>query len=154
MIKDNPYTEWQPDWMNPDSLLNYPVIATGCNDGRKTRIWFASDDNIYYSDFDNIFNPPDTTSPKNSNLYYLNFYPNPVTTGFAKLQVYTGQDAIATLKILDYTGKVVLNTGHINLQHGNYNTLQINCDGLASGLYFFVFDTGTKVYIDKFVVFK
>ena len=84
------------------------------------------------------------------NSYNLNLFPNPINSGDIMIPYQLKTEANIQFKILDYTGRVVMNLDNEHKTVGTYNE-QVNIDALANGVYLFKACINEKCQTIKFV---
>jgi len=82
--------------------------------------------------------------------YNLNLFPNPINYGDLTITYELSENATVQFRILDCTGRVVMNLSNENRRAGNYSQ-QVNITNLAGGVYLFIAIINGQEQTIKFV---
>jgi hypothetical protein len=82
----------------------------------------------------------------------LNNYPNPFNSG-TTIAFTLPRDEDVTLKIFDIRGKTVATLVQGKMSQGKY-AVRFNGDGMASGVYFYMLQSGREVVTDRMLLLK
>ena len=80
---------------------------------------------------------------------FVKVYPNP-TDHLVNFEYYTSEDGDVSLNIMDVSGRVLLKPAENKSGQAGLNNIEVNIDGLASGVYYYELNTD-KSYKGKFV---
>ena len=151
IFSEPPDYSWHPVTFhgvnNPFSASRY--YSDQAQDGRKTRIWYASN-TIYYADFDNYFEPQDTSKTDNNLLYFLS-YPNPAS-GNLRLQFYLNRESNVTIDVYDLNGRLQKRIFNNKVLQHQYETVIWNSDYLSTGSYYYKINIDGEIHVEKFMI--
>jgi hypothetical protein len=86
--------------------------------------------------------------PKNP--FSLNLFPNPINNGNLTITYQLSGDSYIQFKILDCTGRVIMNLNNENRPPGNYSE-QVSIDALAGDVYLFTANINGELQVIKFI---
>jgi hypothetical protein len=152
-----PYTAAEVAGLNEDHLtlcewngFDWVALGGGTVDrNAKTVTVQITDVKSYYQLFDTIGPTSGGTLPRE----YVQFAPNPVTTGRAELRFYLTSDATVSLKIADASGEVVLSDS-ISGKAKQETRKSIDLSGLARGVYTYQLSAGGSTVVKRLAIVK
>lgn len=130
---------------------NWSTSAETHNDENTVIVHNKTIANLYYQEFMKRYNSNQTTAGIDEMASKSNFsiYPNP-NNGLFSINYSSNQNEKATIKVNDLTGRLIFGE-LINMVSGT-NKLNINLQGLSSGMYFIELNTSGNHLTQKVII--